>query len=79
VARAGPVRLLEWVGPYLTIPPCRAAVTAPVSPDPAVRPVATARPGTFDAARALQMAQRTFEIEARALLGLAARQGTGFP
>ena len=25
------------------------------------------------------MAQRTFEIEARALLGLAARQGTGFP
>jgi len=32
----------------------------------------------FDAERALQLAERTFEIEARALLGLAARQGDGF-
>ncbi|MDP1647201.1 MAG: KpsF/GutQ family sugar-phosphate isomerase [Rubrivivax sp.] len=32
----------------------------------------------FDAERALRLAQRTFEIEARALLGLAARQGAGF-
>jgi arabinose-5-phosphate isomerase len=32
----------------------------------------------FDAARAHQLAARTFEIEARALLGLAARQGEGF-
>ncbi len=32
----------------------------------------------FDAARALQWAARTFDIEARALLGLAARQGDGF-
>ena len=35
-----------------------------------------ARP--FDAERALRLAQRTFEIEARALLELAARQGEGF-
>ena len=32
----------------------------------------------FDAARALALAAQTFEIEARALLGLAARQGEGF-
>jgi arabinose-5-phosphate isomerase len=32
----------------------------------------------FDPERALHMAARTFEIEARALLGLAARQGQGF-
>ncbi|HRD96808.1 MAG: KpsF/GutQ family sugar-phosphate isomerase [Rubrivivax sp.] len=32
----------------------------------------------FDADRARQLAARTFEIEARALLGLAARQGAGF-
>ncbi len=32
----------------------------------------------FDAARALALAAQTFEIEARALLGLAARQGDGF-
>jgi len=32
----------------------------------------------FDAQRALQLAATTFEIEARALLGLAARQGDGF-
>ncbi len=35
-----------------------------------------ARP--FDAERALRLAGRTFEIEARALLALAARQGEGF-
>jgi arabinose-5-phosphate isomerase len=34
--------------------------------------------GALDAERALQMAARTFEIEARALQGLAARQGAGF-
>jgi len=38
--------------------------------------VTPARP--FDAERALRLAQRTFEIEARALLALAARQGEGF-
>jgi arabinose-5-phosphate isomerase len=32
----------------------------------------------FDAERALRLAQRTFEIEARALLGLVPRQGEGF-
>ena len=35
-------------------------------------------PRPFDAARALALAARTFEIEARALLGLAARQDSGF-
>lgn len=35
-------------------------------------------PVDFDPGRALQLAARTFEIEARALLGLAARQGPGF-
>ena len=34
--------------------------------------------GLFSAERALQLAAQTFEIEARALLGLAARQGSGF-
>ena len=34
--------------------------------------------GPFSADRALQLAAQTFEIEARALLGLAARQGPGF-
>ena len=34
--------------------------------------------GCFDAQRTLQLAQRTFEIEARALQGLAQRQGEGF-
>ena len=32
----------------------------------------------FDAARAMALAAKTFEIEAQALLGLAARQGEGF-
>ncbi len=36
-------------------------------------------PRTFDAQRALALAAQTFEIEARALLGLAAHQGEGFP
>ena len=36
------------------------------------------QPSGFDAARALQLAAQTFEIEARGLLGLAARQGEGF-
>ena len=35
-------------------------------------------PRPFDAERALSLAARTFEIEAKALLGLAARQGAGF-
>ncbi len=35
-------------------------------------------PRPFDAERALQLAARTFEIEARALTGLAARQGPAF-
>ena len=35
-------------------------------------------PAAFNAERALQLAARTFEIEAQALLGLAARQGAGF-
>ena len=35
-------------------------------------------PTAFTPERALQLAARTFEIEARALLGLAARQGPGF-
>jgi len=35
-------------------------------------------PRPFDPAQALALAARTFEIEARALLGLAARQGEGF-
>jgi arabinose-5-phosphate isomerase len=34
---------------------------------------------TFDPARAVQLAQRTFEIEARALQGLAGRLGEAFP
>jgi len=36
-------------------------------------------PRPFDPQRALELAARTFEIEARALLGLAARQREGFP
>ena len=36
-------------------------------------------PRPFDAQRSLALAAQTFEIEARALLGLAARQGEGFP
>ena len=40
--------------------------------------VPTASRAGFDAGRAMQLAARTFDIEARALLGLAARQGPGF-
>ncbi len=40
---------------------------------------AASDPPPFDAARAAALAARTFEIEARALLGLAARQGDAFP
>jgi arabinose-5-phosphate isomerase len=36
-------------------------------------------PRPFDPQRALNLAAQTFEIEARALLGLAARQDAGFP
>jgi arabinose-5-phosphate isomerase len=35
-------------------------------------------PTTFDAERALRLARDTFDIEAKALLGLKARQGAGF-
>ncbi|MEP7281707.1 MAG: KpsF/GutQ family sugar-phosphate isomerase [Rubrivivax sp.] len=42
-------------------------------PDPAPTPA-----GVVDAARVLDLAARTFEIEARALLALAARQGEAF-
>ena len=49
---------------------------APRRPTPVINS-APIRPG-FDAARALQLARQTFEIEAQALLGLAARQGDGF-
>jgi arabinose-5-phosphate isomerase len=38
----------------------------------------TDAPRAFDAARAMALAAKTFEIEAQALLGLAARQGDGF-
>ena len=37
-----------------------------------------AQPGAFDAARALALAHRTFDIEAQALLGLKARTGVSF-
>jgi arabinose-5-phosphate isomerase len=41
-------------------------------------PPAPGQPGAFSAGRALALAARTFEIEARALHGLAARQGEHF-
>jgi arabinose-5-phosphate isomerase len=52
-----------------------AASTPPLGPTG--RPV-PGQPGTFSAARALALAGHTFEIEARALQGLAARQGEDF-
>jgi arabinose-5-phosphate isomerase len=55
------------------LPPAVAAAQAPVL---AARS-GVAGPG-LDPERALALARRTFEIEARALLGLAARQGEGF-
>ena len=42
------------------------------------RATALKTPTQFDAARALQLASRTFEIEAAALLALGPRQGAGF-
>ncbi len=42
------------------------------------KPNDTARAPGFDAQRVLRLAERTFEIEARALHALAARQGDGF-
>lgn len=47
-----------------------------VEPEPS--PVVVAAAKTFDPQRALALAAETFEIEARALLGLHARQGDGF-
>jgi arabinose-5-phosphate isomerase len=44
----------------------------------AAAPVAPGTPGQFSAERALALAAQTFEIEAQALHGLAARQGEGF-
>ena len=41
-------------------------------------PLATPPTAPFDAARALRHAHETFDIEARALIGLKARQGEGF-
>ena len=50
-----------------------------LAPSPAVHRHATVTtPLRFDPQRALALAAQTFEIEARALLGLAARQGEGF-
>jgi arabinose-5-phosphate isomerase len=49
-----------------------------VSASESVPPVTPPSPPPFDAERALRMAARTFEIEARALTGLAARQDGGF-
>ncbi len=54
--------------------PSSYSTPATVLPDSCASSDSTA----FDAPRALQLAARTFEIEARALLGLAARQGDGF-
>jgi arabinose-5-phosphate isomerase len=44
----------------------------------AAAPAAPGTPGHFSAERALALAAQTFEIEAQALRGLAARQGEGF-
>ncbi len=54
--------------------------TTPLTPAQATAvPAAAPALGRFDAGRALALAAATFEIEARALQGLAARQGEGFP
>ena len=62
-----------WTAPDL--PP-----TVPASPLPATTqvPEAAAGPEGFSAERALALAAQTFEIEARALQALSARQGEGF-
>jgi arabinose-5-phosphate isomerase len=49
-----------------------------VAPKPRIACLVTSPTTPFDPARALALAARTFEIEARGLLGLAARQGEGF-
>jgi arabinose-5-phosphate isomerase len=61
--------------PALDLPP-----TVPASSLPATTPVPEAATGQegFSAERALALAAQTFEIEARALQALAARQGEGF-
>jgi arabinose-5-phosphate isomerase len=50
----------------------------PSSPQPQGRPVRPAQDRAFDAARALQLAQETFDIEAAAVLGLKARTDSAF-
>ena len=45
---------------------------------PVHRSVDTAAPDVFDAARALRLAHETFDIEAKALIGLKGRQGANF-
>jgi arabinose-5-phosphate isomerase len=50
----------------------------PATPSAQAVPHAMTAPPTFDPARALSLARQTFEIEARALQGLAVRQGEGF-
>ena len=59
-----------------TFTPATVAVAALAAVPSLAAPVGQ-RP-SFDAERALALAARTFEIEAAALLGLAARQGDGF-
>ena len=64
------------------LPATPATPVALVAPDfgPSPEPLPTTLPTTphFNPERALALAAQTFEIEARALLGLAARQGAGF-
>jgi arabinose-5-phosphate isomerase len=59
-------------------PPPTPAAAAAAPPAVAPADAAAGAPAAFDRHRALALAARTFEIEARALLGLAARQGDGF-
>ena len=51
---------------------------APDRTMPVHRSVDTSPPGVFDAGRALRLAHETFDIEARALIGLKSRQGENF-
>ena len=50
----------------------------PVPAKPSPVPSGASQPPAFDAARALRLAHDTFDIEARALLGLKARTGASF-